>query len=100
MIIPGKNNRMDVRFYATLRDITGARRVDLALPPGSTVRELLNAATARFPALAPVAWTPGGELSDFIKVFVDGREIRYLDGLATVIAEGAVVDIFPPTAGG
>ncbi|KAA0241265.1 MAG: MoaD/ThiS family protein [Dehalococcoidia bacterium] len=91
---------MEVRFYATLRDITGAGRVDFGLHPGATVRDLLCAAVERFPALGPLAWTPEGELNDFIKVFVDGREIRYLKGLATVIAEGAPVDIFPPAAGG
>lgn len=91
---------MDVRFYATLRDLTGGGRVQVDLPPGATVRELLDAATARFPALAPLVWTPEGDLGDFVKVFVDGREVRYLQGLDTVINEGAVVDIFPPTAGG
>ncbi len=96
----GAGHRMDVRFYATLRNITGSARVDFGLPPGTTVRELLDAAVARFPALGPLAWTPAGELSDFIKVFVDGREIRYLQGLDTAIPEGVTVDIFPPTAGG
>lgn len=91
---------MDVRFYATLRDLTGVRRVEFGLPPGATVRELLGAAIVRYPALGPLAWTPAGELSDFIKVFVDGREIRYLQGLDTAIPEGVTVDIFPPTAGG
>lgn len=91
---------MEVRFYATLRNITGGGRVEFDLAPGATVRDLLNAATARFPAFASLVWTPEGDLGDFIKFFVDGREVRYLQGLETVISEGAVVDIFPPTAGG
>jgi len=91
---------VDVRFYATLRPIVGGRMVCLDLPGGSTVRDLLDAACERFPALAPLIWTEDGELGDYIKVFVDGREIRYLQMLKTPLPANAEVDIFPPAAGG
>ena len=40
----------------------------------------------------------GGEC--LAEVFIDGREIRNLQGLDTPVAADATVDIFPPTAGG
>jgi molybdopterin synthase sulfur carrier subunit len=91
---------VDVCFYATLRPIVGGKRVSFDLAPGTTVAVLLRKASDRFPELGPLIWEPGGAFRDFLKVFVDGREARYLQGLDTVIASTAEVDIFPPVAGG
>ncbi len=91
---------MEVCFYATLRTIAGGKRVEFDVPADATVRELLAAAERRFPALTPLLWQSDGSLSDYIKVFVDGREVRHLQGLATPIPPGAPIDIFPPAAGG
>jgi molybdopterin synthase sulfur carrier subunit len=89
-----------VSFYATLRGIVGGRSVELPVPYGSTAHQMLRQASTAYPALAPLLWRENGELSGYIKVFVGGREIAYLNGLGTVIPEGADVDIFPPVAGG
>jgi len=91
---------MDVYFYATLRKTVGGRRVSFDLPAGSTAGDLLRHATREFPALQPLIWESGGRLADYIKVFIDGREIRNLQGLDTPVPAGATVDIFPPSAGG
>ena len=39
-------------------------------------------------------------LSDYLKVFLNGRPVQYLDGLATVVREEDRLHIFPPVAGG
>ena len=91
---------MDVYFYATLRKTVGGRRVSFDLPDGSTAGDLLRHASREFPVLQPLIWGADGTLADFIKVFIDGREIRNLQGLATPVPADATVDIFPPTAGG
>ena len=91
---------MDVRFYATLRQITGTKVVTFDLPADTTVRALLEAATEQFPKLGPLIWTADGALGDYLKVFVDGREIRHLALLEPPLAAGSAVDIFPPVAGG
>lgn len=96
----GGNAFVDVRFYATLRPIVGGKLVCFDLPEGSTARDLLTAACERFPALGPLIWKEDGELGDYIKVFVDGRDIRYLQMLKTPLPVDADVDIFPPAAGG
>ena len=99
--IRGRGNAfVDVRFYATLRPIVGGRQVSFDLPEGATAKDLLKAACERYPALGPLIWTDGGELGEYIKVFVDGRDIRYLQMLETPIPKSADVDIFPPAAGG
>ncbi|GIW19028.1 MAG: molybdopterin synthase sulfur carrier subunit [Tepidiforma sp.] len=91
---------MRVNFYATLRPLAGGKTVEFDLPPGATAGDLLRAVGDRFPEIRALLWTETGELGDYIKVFVDGREIRHLQLLATPVPPGAEVDIFPPAAGG
>lgn|GEM_PF-590594 len=92
--------RVNVSFYATLRQLVGTKTVEFDLPGGATARELLDAVGERFPAVKALIWNDDGSLGDYIKVFVDGREIRHLQMLDTPVPGGAQVDIFPPAAGG
>ena len=41
-----------------------------------------------------------GELRTFVNVYVNGRNIRYLDGLDTPVPAGATLHILPSVAGG
>lgn len=91
---------MQLRFYAMLRQIVGGKTVDFDLSPGATASTLLGAVTERFPEMARYVWDERGGLAEHIRVFVDGREIRHLQGLDTPIPPGAELDIFPPSAGG
>lgn len=91
---------MEVSFYATLRGIVGTKKVPFDLPEGANVRTLLDAVGQRYPAIKDLIWNADGSLSDYIKVFVDGRESRHLQGLETPVPPTATVDIFPPAAGG
>ena len=91
---------MKVSFYATFRQMVGTKTVDLELNGNATVAGLLNEAERRYPNLQKVFWNPDGSLSDYVKVFIDGREIRHLEMLDTPVRDDAIVDIFPPVAGG
>ncbi len=91
---------MKVQFYATLRQIAGGKTAEVPVAEGATAGDLLHAVSTTYPALAGVIWTADGGLSEYVKVFVNGREVRHLDGLATILPDNADVDIFPPVAGG
>ncbi len=79
-----------VRIPPTLRPETGgAREVDAA---GATVGELLDDLTSRFPSLE-------GKL-EFANVYVDGEDVRTLDGNETPVREGATIILLPAMAGG
>ena len=41
-----------------------------------------------------------GELRRFVNVYLKGEDIRFLDGLATPVADGDEVTILPAVAGG
>jgi molybdopterin synthase sulfur carrier subunit len=90
-----------VKVYATLRPIVGGRLVDLDLPDGTRVRELVAHMVESWPDLAPMMLDEEGELSRRVHVFVDGRSSRHLPaGSDTVIESSNEVDVFPAVAGG
>ena len=91
---------MRVSFYATLRPIVGDRSVEVPLDAGATVRELVDALASRWPELSKQLFDEEGGLSRRVNVFVEGRDIRWLDGVETPLHPGQKVDIFPPVAGG
>ncbi len=91
---------MEVRFYATLRDVVGSRSVEVELGPGATVRELLTRLFERFPNLEPRLLDEAGELRRSVNVFVNGRSVPHLEGLDTQLQPNDEVSIFPPVAGG
>ena len=67
---------------------------------GETVGEALGELVSRYIALSSNLYTNDGELRHFVNVYVRGEDIRYLDGMKTVIHEGDEVMIIPSIAGG
>ncbi len=86
-----------VRIPPTLRDGTGGQRQVEA--GGETVRELLHDLIERFPALAEQL-VEDDELAPFVNVYVEGEDVRTLDGLETPVASTATVILLPAMAGG
>jgi sulfur-carrier protein len=86
-----------VRIPPTLRTETGG---ESSIPAsGSTVRELLDDLTGRFPALRERIY-PEGELARFVNVYVEGEDVRTQEGLETPVREGGTVILLPAMAGG
>jgi molybdopterin converting factor small subunit len=86
-----------VRIPPTLRTETQGER--LVEARGGTVRELLRDLTSRFPALQERIWEDD-EVAPFVNVYVEGEDVRTLDGLETPVREGATVILLPAMAGG
>ena len=92
---------MQVRFFATLRQIVGGRDFDISLPAGATVRDLAEELARRWPELREHLFTDEGALSRRVAIYVDGRDARWLpDADATALSEGDCVALIPPVAGG
>lgn len=75
----------------------GARTLQVV---GSTVREVFDALDASWPGMAFRLCYETGELRTFVNVFVNGRNVRYLQGLETPVPVGATLHILPSVAGG
>jgi molybdopterin synthase sulfur carrier subunit len=91
---------MRIRLYANLRDAAGKRAVQIPLSEGTRVSDVIRALMTRVPNLAPLILDEEGELAPHIAVVVDGRDIRHLQGLETVVRDENQMDIFPPVGGG
>ena len=86
-----------VRIPPVLREETGGNRT--VEVQGATVAEALEDLFARHPELRQRV-TQDGELSPFINVYVNDRDVRYRDGLATEIGPDDTVILLPAMAGG
>jgi MoaD family protein len=67
---------------------------------GSTVGEVLDDLFERYTELRDRISEDDGSLRRFVNVYVEGEDIRFLDGLETPVAEGGEVTILPAVAGG
>ena len=86
-----------VRIPPTLRAETGGERQVEA--DGATVRDLLDDLMGRFPGLREQL-VDDGDIAPFVNVYVEGEDVRTLDGLETPVREGATVILLPAMAGG
>ena len=87
-----------VKIPTVLRpQVGGNKEVELA---GATVGAVVDALTTQYPSLKSQLLTADGELNRFVNVYVNGQDVRYLDGLATAVAERDEVRLLPAMAGG
>jgi len=77
----------------------GASRVVLEAGPGS-VGEALAALGARHPGVRDRVLDEQGRVRPHVNVFVGKQSIRYSDGLATTLPQGAEIFILPAVSGG
>lgn len=67
---------------------------------GQTIDEILSNLALKYPQLKRHLFSEDGRLRNFVNVYVNEEDIRYLDGGDTKIKEGDVVSIIPAIAGG
>jgi sulfur-carrier protein len=77
--------------------VGGQKQVELE---GGTVRELVDALVAKYPSLKQQLVAENGDLNRFVNVYVNGQDVRYLDGLATPVEARDEVRLLPAMAGG
>ena len=81
-----------------LRRLTGdAETVEVE---AGTVKEVIERLDLKYPGFQSRVCDDSGQLRRFINVYVDGEDVRFLDGLSTQISDGAEVSIVPAIAGG
>ena len=87
-----------VKIPAPLRRLTeGQREVET---DATTVGACLKQLTATFPGLQERLCEEDGSVRRFINIYVRGEDIRFADGLGTVIRDGDDVSIVPAASGG
>jgi molybdopterin synthase sulfur carrier subunit len=92
---------MKVNFYATLRQITGTKTVEVPTDEPLTVRQLVDRLIQTYPGLKPELVDPEGCIYQHIHILVNGRDYQWLDSREDAkINETDLVNIFPAVGGG
>lgn len=67
---------------------------------GASVGEVIDNLDTAFPGIKERIYDDAGEVRRFILVHVNGEDIRFLDGVKTVVADRDEISITPALAGG
>jgi molybdopterin synthase sulfur carrier subunit len=89
---------VEVRVPSMLRAATSGQKVVLA--SGESIRQVLDDVANRYPGFADSLFGPDGELRQFVNVYVNDEDIRYLGKLDARLHDGDTVSILPAVAGG
>lgn len=88
---------IEVRIPTILRPFTSGEK--LVSAQGATLEEVLADLEVNNPGIGERIQDQNGLLR-FINVYVNDEDVRFLDGLATPIAENDSITILPAVAGG
>ena len=87
-----------VRIPTPLRRMTnGQARAEME---ASTVGDLIDKLDAAYPDIKARLLDEHGEMRYFVNIYLNGEDVRFLQGLATSTASGDEVSIVPAVAGG
>ena len=87
-----------IRIPTPLRSFTGG--ADEVAMEGNTVGEILTALGMAHEGLIDRVLTEDGEIRQFVMIYRGSDDVRTLDGLDTVVADGDILSIIPAVAGG
>ena len=87
-----------VRIPTPLRRVTNGQ--DKVNVEGSTLGEVVGSLENEFPGIKERLCDEHGELRNFVNVYVNGEDVRFLEGLNTATKEGDEISIVPAVAGG
>jgi molybdopterin synthase sulfur carrier subunit len=87
-----------VRIPTALRKITADQ--DRIPADGGDLSQCIASLDASYPGLKERLCDESGEIRRFVNIYVNGEDVRFLQGLATPLKNGAEVSIVPAVAGG
>ena len=88
------------RFFGSFKQVTQKREIEIALPEGGTIANLLAKVIGDFPRLQGLILDENLQLGSWVVILINGRNMKINKGLKTCLKEGDLIAIFPPVAGG
>ncbi|MBI3953243.1 MAG: MoaD family protein [Chloroflexi bacterium] len=89
---------VEVKVPSVLRGlVAGSRTVE---GRGATVGQLLDDLERRYPGIRGRLVSSTGDLYQFVNIYVNDEDIRFLKQLDTPVSERDVISILPALAGG
>lgn len=89
---------VNVRIPTPLRKITGDQ--DVVTTTASRLADCIEALERDYPGIKERLCDETGEIRRFINIYVNGEDVRFLQGLDTPLKAGDEVSIVPAVAGG
>ena len=87
-----------VRIPTPLRRMTGGK--DKVEVESSTLGEMVDTLESTYPGFKERLVDENGELRYFVNIYVNGEDVRFLQGLETATSTGDEISIVPAVAGG
>jgi molybdopterin synthase sulfur carrier subunit len=66
----------------------------------SNLAEMIDTLEADYPGFKERLIDENGELRYFVNIYINGEDVRFLEGLATAAKSGDEISIVPAVAGG
>jgi len=93
--------KVTVKFFTTLRELTGKKEEEIESPNLITVAELLNLLSKRYGrGFTEYVYDERGRVRGHLHLLINGRSITTLQGFETRLEEGDRFAIIPPVGGG
>ena len=89
---------VSVRIPTPLRRVTNGQ--DKVSVEGATLNEIISSLDSQFPGIKERLLEEQGQLRNFVNVYINGEDVRFLDGLASATKSGDEISIVPAVAGG
>lgn len=88
----------NVRIPQPLRGLTGEKASVTA--GGATLSQLIIELEATYPGMRARLLDDVGEIRRFVNIYVNGEDVRFLEGVETPLGQDDEVSIVPAVAGG
>jgi molybdopterin synthase sulfur carrier subunit len=90
-----------VRAIFHLKEMLGAKEITLNLRRNATIKDLIQFLIEKYgKKFEDAIKNPDGGLNPIITILVNGRQIDFIGGIETKLADGDIISFIPPVGGG
>ena len=93
--------KVEVKFFTSLREITGKKVDTIQLQDAITVNELVKMLSEKYgKKFREYIYDKDGVTQEFLSFLVNGKNINNMQGFDTKLGDQDVIAILPPVGGG
>jgi len=93
--------KVEIKFFTSLREITGKKTDEIQLNKTITIEELLTLLSEKYGKnFHEYIYNKKGKVQGFLSFLINGKNINALEGFNTKLKQGDTIAILPPVGGG